>query len=73
VLTEGTGREETEIEKRRQRRNKRQRKTRHTIQIEEKEKKEMNNEPTCRCQSNPLIGALGIQEPVIPGEPLIKG
>lgn len=32
-----------------------------------------SNEPTCRCQSNPLIGALGIQEPVIPGEPLIKG
>ena len=22
---------------------------------------------------NPFIGALGIQEPVIPGEPLIKG
>ena len=30
------------------------------------------NEPTCRCQNNPLIGALGIQEPVIPSEPLIK-
>jgi len=35
--------------------------------------KRQSNEPTCRCQSNPLIGALGIQEPVIPGEPLIKG
>ena len=31
------------------------------------------DEPTWRCQSNPLIRALGIQEPVIPGEPLIKG
>ena len=31
------------------------------------------NEPTWRCHQNPFIGALGIQEPVIPGEPLIKG
>ena len=30
------------------------------------------NEPTWRCHQNPFIGALGIQEPVIPGEPLIK-
>ena len=30
------------------------------------------DEPTWRCQQNPFIGALGIQEPVIPGEPLIK-
>ena len=32
-----------------------------------------NDEPTWRCHQNPFIGALGIQEPVIPGEPLIKG
>ena len=31
------------------------------------------DEPTWRCHQNPFIGALGIQEPVIPGEPLIKG
>ena len=30
-----------------------------------------NNEPTWRCQQNPFIGALGIQEPVILGEPQI--
>ena len=30
------------------------------------------DEPTWRCPQNPFIGALGIQEPVIPGEPLIK-
>ena len=30
------------------------------------------DEPTWRCHQNPFIGALGIQEPVIPGEPLIK-
>ena len=35
--------------------------------------KRFEDEPTWRCQSNPLIRALGIQEPVIPGEPLIKG
>ena len=34
---------------------------------------EPNGEPTWRCHQNPFIGALGIQEPVIPGEPLIKG
>ena len=26
-----------------------------------------------RCHQNPFIGALGIQEPVVPGEPLIEG
>ena len=31
------------------------------------------NETTWRCHQNPFIGALGIQEPVIPGEPLFKG
>ncbi len=31
------------------------------------------DEPTWRCHQNPFIGALGIQQPVIPGEPLIKG
>jgi len=30
-------------------------------------------ETTWRCQKNPFIGALGIQEPVIPSEPLFKG
>ena len=25
---------------------------------------QMNDEPTCRCQRNPLIDTLGIQEPV---------
>ena len=34
---------------------------------------ERTDEPTWRCHQNPFIGALGIQEPVIPGEPLIKG
>ena len=34
---------------------------------------EITDEPTWRCHQNPFIGALGIQEPVIPGEPLIKG
>ena len=29
------------------------------------------DEPTWRCQQNPFIGALGIQEPVILGEPQI--
>ena len=33
----------------------------------------INGEPTSRCHQNPRIRALGIQEPVIPGEPLIKG
>jgi hypothetical protein len=28
---------------------------------------------TLRCQQNPFIGALRIQEPVMPGEPLIEG
>ena len=32
----------------------------------------VTDEPTWRCHQNPFIGALGIQEPVIPGEPLIK-
>ena len=34
--------------------------------------RETSGEPTSRCHQNPFIGALGIQEPVIPGEPLIK-
>ena len=34
---------------------------------------QFTDEPTWRCPQNPFIGALGIQEPVIPGEPLIKG
>ena len=29
------------------------------------------NEPTWRCHQNPFIGALGIQQPVILGEPQI--
>ena len=29
------------------------------------------NEPTWRCHQNPFIGDLGIQEPVILGEPQI--
>ena len=33
---------------------------------------EIKNEPTWRCHPNPFIGAFGIQEPVIPGEPLFK-
>ena len=49
-------------------------------QLETNEKKdegeklmnEVTDEPTWRCHQNPFIGALGIQEPVIPGEPLIK-
>ena len=30
----------------------------------EKSIQQMNDEPTCRCQRNPLIDTLGIQEPV---------
>eukprot|EP00442_Polarella_glacialis_P005445 CAMPEP_0115048028 /NCGR_PEP_ID=MMETSP0227-20121206/318_1 /TAXON_ID=89957 /ORGANISM="Polarella glacialis, Strain CCMP 1383" /LENGTH=304 /DNA_ID=CAMNT_0002431361 /DNA_START=1420 /DNA_END=2334 /DNA_ORIENTATION=+ len=30
------------------------------------------DEPTWRCHQNPSVGALGIQEPVIPGEPPIN-
>jgi hypothetical protein len=29
------------------------------------------DEPTWKCHQNPFIGDLGIQEPVIPGEPQI--
>ena len=32
---------------------------------------ESSDEPTCRCHQNPFIGALGIQQPVILGEPQI--
>ena len=35
--------------------------------------KSLGYETTWRCHQNPFIGALGIQEPVIPGEPLFKG
>ena len=35
--------------------------------------KRLAYETTWRCQKNPFIGALGIQEPVMPGEPLIEG
>ena len=31
------------------------------------------DEPTWRCHQNPFVGALRIQEPVILGEPQIKG
>ena len=34
--------------------------------------REACDEPTLKCQRNPFIGALGIQEPVMPGEPLIE-
>jgi hypothetical protein len=36
-------------------------------------KGENMDEPTWKCHHNPLVGALGIQEPVILGEPQIKG
>ena len=35
------------------------------------QEKDNIDEPTWRCQQNPFIGALGIQEPVILGEPQI--
>ena len=35
-------------------------------------RKRLAYETTWRCHQNPFIGALGIQEPVIPGEPLFK-
>ena len=38
-----------------------------------KQNKQERNEPTWRCHQNPFVGALGIQEPVILGEPQIKG
>ena len=31
------------------------------------------DEPTLRCHHNPLVGTLGIQEPVILGEPQVLG
>ncbi len=34
--------------------------------------RETKDEPTLRCHLNPFIGALGILEPVIPGELVIK-
>ena len=34
-------------------------------------KKKLRDEPTWRCHQNPFIGDLGIQEPVILGEPQI--
>ena len=34
-------------------------------------KERIIDEPTWRCQQNPFIGALGIQQPVILGEPQI--
>jgi hypothetical protein len=42
------------------------------IKIREKNKKVID-EPTLRCHHNPLVGALGIQEPVILGEPQVNG
>ena len=36
-----------------------------------KEWRKRMDEPTCRCHQNPFIGALGIQQPVILGEPQI--
>ena len=38
----------------------------------EKGNERPSDEPTLKCQRNPFIGALGIQEPVMPGEPLIE-
>jgi len=38
-----------------------------------RKKERLAYETTWRCQKNPFIGALGIQEPVIPSEPLFKG
>ena len=32
----------------------------------------IKDEPTWRCHQNPFIRALRLQEPVIPGEPLIN-
>ena len=37
----------------------------------DKRKEKESDEPTCRCHQNPFIGALGIQQPVILGEPQI--
>ena len=31
------------------------------------------DEPTLRCHHNPFVGTLGIQEPVILGEPQVLG
>jgi hypothetical protein len=42
------------------------------INVGSKVKDVVEDEPTWRCHHHPFIGALGIQEPVIPGEPLIK-
>ena len=39
----------------------------------ESETEGSTDEPTWRCHQNPFVGALGIQEPVILGEPEIKG
>ena len=44
-----------------------------TVESQEKDYPPGTDEPTWRCQDNPLVGALGIQEPVILGEPQVKG
>jgi hypothetical protein len=43
------------------------------ILFKEKEQGIVIDEPTLRCHHNPLVGALGIQEPVILGEPQVNG
>jgi len=45
----------------------------HLDVVSHTSKQRLAYETTWRCQKNPFIGALGIQEPVIPGEPLFKG
>jgi hypothetical protein len=42
------------------------------LHVGSKVKDVVEDEPTWRCHHHPFIRALGIQEPVIPGEPLIK-
>ena len=45
----------------------------YTFCLVKRRKERTASEPTWRCHQNPFVGALGIQEPVILGEPQIKG
>ena len=42
------------------------------VTLKRETKKQATDEPTWMCYWNPFMTAIRIQEPVIPGEPLIK-
>ena len=51
--------------------NKRRKEASVSCRLQAIRKRELADEPTWRCHLNPFVGALGIQEPVILGEPQI--